>query len=62
VTEIQSRIEGLLAEKLAANETFVTVAMHASQMAIRNHQKEKLQAFRNAVLNSGLPNPLQEDE
>ncbi len=62
VREIQSRIEGLSAEKLAANETFVTVAMHASQMAIRNHQKEKLQALRNAVLNSGLPNPLQEDE
>lgn len=36
--------------------------MQASQMAIRNHQKEKLRALRNAVLNSALPNPPQEDE
>ncbi len=62
VTEIQSRMEGLSVEKLAANDTFVTVAMQASQMAVRNHQKEKLQALRNAVLNSALPNPPQEDE
>jgi hypothetical protein len=62
VTEVQRRVEGLTTEKLAANETFVTVAMQASQMAIRNHQKEKLRALRNAVLNSALPNPPQEDE
>lgn len=62
VTEVQRRVDGLTAEKLAANEAFVTVAMQASQMAIRNHQKEKLQALRNAVLNSALPNPPQEDE
>ncbi|HET7057475.1 MAG TPA: hypothetical protein VFI05_02010, partial [Nitrospiraceae bacterium] len=62
MTEVQRRVEGLTTEKLAANETFVTVAMQASQMAIRNHQKEKLRALRNAVLNSALPNPPQEDE
>jgi hypothetical protein len=62
VTELQRRVEGLTAEKLATNETFITVAMQASQMAVRNHQKEKLQALRNAVLNSALPNPPQEDE
>jgi hypothetical protein len=62
VTELQRRVEGLTTEKLATNETFITVAMQASQMAVRNHQKEKLQALRNAVLNSALPNPPQEDE
>ena len=62
VTEVQNQMEGLTAEKLAANEAFITVAMQASQIAIRNHQHEKLEALRNAVLNSALPNPPQEDE
>lgn len=62
VAELQRRVEGLTPEKLAANEVFVTVAMQASQSAIRNHQEEKLRALRNATLNSALPNPPQEDE
>ena len=62
VTELQQRVEGLTAENLAANEIFITVAMQASQVAIRNHQNEKLEALRNAVLNSGLPHPPEEDE
>jgi hypothetical protein len=62
VTKVQERVEGLTPEKLAANEAFITVAMQASQVAIRNHRQEKIQALRNAVLNSALPNPPQEDE
>ena len=62
VTEVQDRVKELTPEKLTENEAFVTVAMQASQIAIRNHQQTKLEALRNAVLNSGLPNPLQEDE
>lgn len=62
VTEIQKRVKEVTPEKLARNETFVTVAMQASQVAVRNHQQAKLEALRNAVLNSALPNPPQEDE
>jgi len=62
VTELQQRVEGLTPEKLANDQVFVTVAMQASQIAIRNHQREKLEALRNAVLNSALPNPPEEDE
>lgn len=62
VTELQQRVDGLTPENLAANDVFVTVAMQASQVAIRNHQNEKIEALRNAVLNSGLPNPPEEDE
>jgi len=40
----------------------VTVAMQATQIALRNHQEAKLEALRNAVLNAALPNPPQEDE
>jgi hypothetical protein len=42
-------------EELQTNEPFLTVVMQASQAAQRNHQKEKLDALRNAVLNSALP-------
>lgn len=35
--------------------------MHASQTAIRNHQADKLDALRNAVLNAALPNAPDED-
>lgn len=62
VEEVQERVADITPEKLAANEAFVTVAMQASQVAIRNHQKAKLEALRNAVLNSALPNPPQEDD
>jgi hypothetical protein len=55
-------VNDLTPERLATNEAFVTVTMQASQGAIRNHQQAKLEALRNAVLNSALPNPPQEDE
>ena len=60
--EVQGRVSDLTPEKLAANEAFVTVAMQASQIALRNHQQAKLDALRNAVLNAALPNSPQEDE
>jgi hypothetical protein len=62
VAEVQERVEDLTPDKLAANEVFVTVAMQASQIAIRNHQQAKLEALRNAVLNSVLPQPPHENE
>src|SRR5438477_11690616 len=46
VTEVQERVKDLTPEKLAANEAFVTIAMQASQVAIRNHQQTKLDALR----------------
>ena len=62
VTELQEKTEGFTPEKLAENESFITVALQASQIAVRNHQEEKLSALRNAVLNSALPNPPEEDQ
>jgi len=60
--DVEDRVAELTPEKLAQNEAFVTMAMQASQIALRNHQQAKLEALRNAVLNAALPNPLQEDE
>ena len=42
-------------EDLQDNEAFITTVMQASQAAIRNHQSEKREALRNAVLNAALP-------
>lgn len=42
-------------EELQGNDAFITTVMQASQAAIRNHQSEKLDALRNAVLNAALP-------
>lgn len=42
-------------EDLAQNEVFITTVCHATQIALRTHQEEKLQALRNAVVNAAIP-------
>ena len=59
--KLKEEFDGLRLEELSQNDMFVTTVMHASQAAIRNHQEEKLEALRNAVLNAALPNPPEED-
>lgn len=41
-------------EVLINNDEFVSTIIQASQTAVRNHQREKLEALRNAVLNTAL--------
>lgn len=62
ITKLQERVDGLTPEKLAEDEAFITISLQASQIAIRNHQKEKIDALRAAVLNSALPNAPDEDQ
>jgi len=47
-------------EDLQSNEAFITATTRASQAALRTHHEEKLEALRNAVLNSALPHPPEE--
>lgn len=54
-------VDGFRVEDLSQNETFITVVMHATQVAIRNHQQEKLEALRNAVLNAAMPEAPEDD-
>jgi hypothetical protein len=61
LTKLEEKMEGFKIEELSKNEMFITTVMQASQTAIRNHQKEKLEALRNAVLNAALPNAPEED-
>lgn len=47
--------------ELQHNESFVTATLQATRIALQTHQKEKLEALRNAVLNASLPNGLDHD-
>ena len=54
--ELEDKVKGFKIESLSVNETFTTSVMHATQAAMRTHHKEKLEALRNSILNSALPN------
>jgi hypothetical protein len=62
ITDIQEKLEGVTPEQLSQNEMFITAALQASQIAIRNHKKEKIEALRNALFNSVMPNAPSEDK
>jgi hypothetical protein len=58
VTEALNELfqKGVLTEDdLQNNEKFFTTLVHASSVAIKNHEQEKLEALKNAVVNSALP-------
>ncbi len=40
---------------LESNEQFISAVLQTTVLAVKTHQEEKLEAFRNAVLNSVLP-------
>ena len=61
IGSLEEKISRLTPEVLAQNDTFVSTLLHASQVAQRTHQKEKLEALRNTVLNSALPNAPDDD-
>lgn len=60
--QLQQIAGDLTPERLAENEAFITMAIQASGIAIRSHQQSKLDALRNAVINSALPTSTDEDE
>ena len=51
---LEQPVEGFTVQSLADNEEFVTAVTTASQIALRNHNPEKLAALRNAVANVAL--------
>ena len=56
--EMEERVKGFKLEDLSANEEFISAVSHATVSAARTHQKEKLDALRNAVLNVALKNEI----
>jgi len=55
VNEIQQKATELTPEKLSEHEAFVSTALRATEIAVRTHQQEKLEALRNAVVSAALP-------
>lgn len=58
VAEELKKLEGIVKdfkyESLCENENFVTNILLATRIALQNHQKEKLNALRNVVLNIAI--------
>lgn len=50
--KLEAQIEGFKIENLTTNENFISTLFYATQIAMRSHQQEKLEALRNAVINS----------
>jgi hypothetical protein len=46
---------------LSGNDLFLTALVQGLQIAMRNHQPEKLDALRTAVLNSAIPHYIEDD-
>jgi hypothetical protein len=61
IIALEERFEGFRREQLAKNEAFATTAAHAVWSALRTHQREKLKALRNIVLNAALPGAPDDD-
>jgi len=61
LNKLEAKVDGFSIEKLSESDIFVTTVMHASQIAIRNHQEEKLVALKSAILNSTSSNAPEED-
>ena len=61
LTKLEEEIDGFSIEVLSQSDMFITTIMNATQIAIRNHQTEKLEALKHAVLNTALSNTPEED-
>lgn len=53
--------QGIKLETLQNSEQFITIIAQATSVAVRNHQREKLDALINSIMNSAL-NPSMDDD
>jgi hypothetical protein len=54
LAKLAAKLEGFKIEALAENVAFISAMMQATQVALRTHHSQKLEALRNAVLNVAL--------
>jgi len=59
--ELEESCNSFSMGSLQENEEFITVVLNATQIAVRTHREEKLEALRNAVLNVAMRNAPEED-
>jgi hypothetical protein len=62
IRETAARVDDLQPEKLAKNESFISAVAYAARIAMSTHQREKLEALRNAVLNVALSKTSDEEK
>ena len=62
IDELNNKVDGFSIEKLADNDLFISILNRASQLAISNHQQEKLESFHNAVINTAMAITIDENE
>lgn len=55
LVDLERKVTGFKVSDLAQNQLFLTVVTQATQIAIRNHQDEKLEVLKNVVINSAKP-------
>ena len=60
VAEIEEKYS-LVARDLQDNDEFISFLYQATRIAIKNHQKEKIESLRNAIVSSTAPNGPPED-
>jgi hypothetical protein len=61
LNQLSQKVDGLTPQSLATNDAFISAFAQATQAVIRTHQKEKLDALRNAVLNVAVSKAPSED-
>lgn len=60
--ELEKKVNKFKIDNLKGNDIFVTTVLNATQIAIRNHQREKIHALKNIVYNTALANKPDEDK
>lgn len=61
LAELQSKVSTVDVARLSENDEFVTLLIATTQLAIKNHAREKLDSLRNAVLNSACGHRADDD-
>ncbi|MDE0369579.1 MAG: hypothetical protein OXI84_05490 [bacterium] len=62
LARLEDRVEGFQVEDLVDHPAFTSAMLKAGVMALWNHNEEKLEALRNAVLNVAVASAPEEDE
>lgn len=61
LTELEQQVADFKIEPLSNNENFISSVFYATTIAIRSHQEEKLEALRNAVLNTAITGKVEDN-
>lgn len=59
--KLEEKLEDFSIENLKENDLFISVFLHATIIAMRTHQKEKIEALRNAVINTAISLPFEDN-